>query len=117
MNDRRPIRVLMADDHPVVRAGIVSMLSKEPDIRVIGGTGDGERVERLTVETAPDVLVLDVNMPGLDPVAATRIRWPLSTPHWASTPRRIFTACCSREWSYPPGFWARYRGRPSSSPG
>ncbi len=72
MNDRRPIRVLMADDHPVVRAGIVSMLSKEPDIRVIGETGDGEHVERLTVETAPDVLVLDVNMPGLDPIAATR---------------------------------------------
>jgi NarL family two-component system response regulator LiaR len=72
MHDRRPIRVLMADDHPVVRAGIVSMLSKEPDIRVIGETGDGEQVERLTVETAPDVLVLDVNMPGFDPVAVTR---------------------------------------------
>jgi DNA-binding NarL/FixJ family response regulator len=36
MNDRTSIRVLMADDHPVVRAGIVSILSKEPDIRVIG---------------------------------------------------------------------------------
>lgn len=72
MNDSKPIRVLIADDHPVVRAGIVSMLNKEPDIRVIAETGDGEQVERLTVETAPDVLVLDVNMPGLDPMATTR---------------------------------------------
>lgn len=72
MNDSGAIRVLIADDHPVVRAGIVSMLNKEPDIRVIAETGDGGQVERLTAETAPGVLVLDVNMPGFDPVATTR---------------------------------------------
>lgn len=69
MNDSRPIRVFVADDHPVVRAGIVSMLNKEPDIRVIAETGDGGQVERLAIETTPDVLALDVNMPGLDPAA------------------------------------------------
>jgi len=72
MYDSRSIRVLISDDHPVVRAGIVSMLNKEPDIHVVGEIGDGSQVERLTRENAPDVLVLDVNMPGLDPVATTR---------------------------------------------
>ncbi len=72
MSDSSPIRVVIADDHPVVRAGIVSMLSKEPDISVIGEIGDGSQVERLTARSVPDVLVLDVNMPGLDPAAATR---------------------------------------------
>ncbi len=48
------------------------MLNKEPDIRVIAETGEGGQVERLTTESAPDVLVLDVNMPGLDPMATTR---------------------------------------------
>ena len=68
----RMIRVLIADDHPVVRAGIVSMLNKQQDIRVVGETGDGKRVESLSAETRPDVLVLDVNMPGLDAVSTTR---------------------------------------------
>lgn len=72
MTDSELIRVLVADDHPIVRAGIVSMLSKEADIRIVGETGNGKQVERLTAETAPDVLVLDVNMPGLDPVGVTR---------------------------------------------
>lgn len=73
MNDAKPILILIADDHPVVRAGIVSMLNREPDIRVIAETGEGGQVERLTARMAPDVLVLDVNMPGLDPVASTRL--------------------------------------------
>jgi len=68
----RSIRVLIADDHPIVRAGIVSMLNKEPDIHVVGEIGDGNQVERLTMENAADVLVLDVNMPGLDSVITTR---------------------------------------------
>lgn len=72
MKNAKPIHVLIADDHPVVRTGIVSMLNKESDIRVVGETGDGGQVERLTTESAPDVLVLDVNMPGLDPVVTTR---------------------------------------------
>jgi len=72
MYDSRSIRVLIADDHPVVRAGIVRMLNKEPAIHVVGEIGDGSQVERLTTENMPDVLVLDVNMPGLDPVITTR---------------------------------------------
>ena len=99
MNNAKPIRVLIADDHPIMRAGIVrscpkitscfclhfpskkakvisgqalSMLNKEPDIRIMAETGDGEQVARMAAESAPDVLVLDVNMPGLDPVGTTR---------------------------------------------
>lgn len=72
MNRSSPIRVLIADDHPVVRAGIVGVINKEPDIRVIDETGEGDRVEQLTTHAKPDVLVLDVNMPGLDPVAVTQ---------------------------------------------
>lgn len=66
------IRVVLADDHPVVRAGIKTMLEKEPDLCVVGEIEEGAQVEALTRHWQPDVLVLDVNMPGLDPVAATR---------------------------------------------
>jgi DNA-binding NarL/FixJ family response regulator len=72
MNDSRLIRVLIADDHPVVRAGIKTMLEKDPNLRVVGEIGEGAQVESLTRQWQPDVLVLDVNMPGLDPVATTR---------------------------------------------
>jgi DNA-binding NarL/FixJ family response regulator len=66
------IRVFIADDHPVVRAGIVSMLGKDPEIQVVGETGDGKQVEKLAAGAMPDVLVLDINMPGLDAVNTTR---------------------------------------------
>jgi DNA-binding NarL/FixJ family response regulator len=72
MSTPRPIRAVIADDHPVVRAGVVSLLSKEPDIQVVAEIGDGHQVEHLTAQAAPDVLVLDVNMPGLDPIDITR---------------------------------------------
>lgn len=66
------IRIVLADDHPVVRAGIKTMLEKEADLRVVGEIGEGGQVESLTSHWQPDVLVLDINMPGLDPVATTR---------------------------------------------
>ncbi len=72
LNDANPIRVLIADDHPVVRAGIKTMIEKEPDLCVVGEIAEGDRVESLTRQWQPHVLVLDINMPGLDPVAATR---------------------------------------------
>jgi DNA-binding NarL/FixJ family response regulator len=66
------IHVVLADDHPVVRAGVKTMLERESDLHVVGEIGDGTQVESLTRYWQPDVLVLDVNMPGLDPVATTR---------------------------------------------
>ena len=51
-----PISVVIADDHPIVRAGIVGMLGKAADVRVVAETGDGARVERLAVEHAPKIV-------------------------------------------------------------
>ena len=65
------ITVLVADDHPVVRAGIVALLGLEPDLQVLGEADDGHEAVRLHEELAPDVLLTDLRMPGLDGAAAT----------------------------------------------
>lgn len=76
MSDRaEPIRVLVADDHAVVRAGIIALLASEPDIDVIGEASDGELAVDRALALRPDVVVMDVRMPGLTGDAATaRIR-------------------------------------------
>lgn len=58
------IRVVLADDHPVVRSGIRAALEAEGDIEVVGEAGDGQEAQQLTVSLAPDILLLDLNMPG-----------------------------------------------------
>jgi DNA-binding NarL/FixJ family response regulator len=75
-----PIRVLLADDHPLVRCGISKLLDRATGIEVIGEAADGVAALQQTIELQPDVLVLDVEMPGLrgDEVAR-RIR-ALSLP-------------------------------------
>jgi DNA-binding NarL/FixJ family response regulator len=60
-----PTRVVLADDHPVVRAGIRNMLNNAPGIEVIGEAGNGSEALHLVEELAPDVLLLDMEMPGL----------------------------------------------------
>ena len=59
-----PLRIVLADDHPVVRDGLKGLLSEEPDFDVVGETGDGLAVPDLVEDLEPDVLVLDVLMPG-----------------------------------------------------
>jgi DNA-binding NarL/FixJ family response regulator len=66
-----PIRVLVVDDQPLVRSGFTVILDAEPDITVVGEAGDGEQAVRTAVTLAPDVVVMDVRMPGMDGVAAT----------------------------------------------
>jgi DNA-binding NarL/FixJ family response regulator len=61
------IRVLLADDHPLVRAGIRSVLTAEEDIALVGEAADGDQVQRLCQELEPDILLLDLNMPGPPP--------------------------------------------------
>jgi NarL family two-component system response regulator LiaR len=60
------IRVVIADDHRVVRDGLCYLLSQEPDIEVVGEAGDGTQTLDVAAATRPDVLLLDLYMPGLD---------------------------------------------------
>ena len=64
----RHIRVLLADDHPLIRAGIRTILTAEPDVRLVGEATDGNEAQRLCRTLQPDVLLLDLNMPGPSPV-------------------------------------------------
>lgn len=66
------IRVVLADDHPVVRRGLGAMLRSVEDIDVVGEAGDGHEAVRAAVTLSPHVIVLDIHMPGLDGVSAAR---------------------------------------------
>ena len=67
-----PLRVLLADDHPVFRKGLRALLTSLPEATVVGEAADGEQAVRLAVEQEPDVVVMDLNMPGVNGVEATR---------------------------------------------
>jgi DNA-binding NarL/FixJ family response regulator len=65
-------RVLIADDQPLVRVGLRKILDFEPDVEVVGEAGDGEDAVRQTAHSAPDVVLMDIRMPVLDGIEATR---------------------------------------------
>jgi len=67
-----PLCLILADDHVVMRAGLVALLQAEPSIRIVGEADDGARAIDLAESLAPDVAILDLRMPVLDGVAATR---------------------------------------------
>ncbi|WP_198153729.1 response regulator [Catenuloplanes japonicus] len=66
------IRVLVADDQMLVRMGMVTIIDAQPDLSVVGECGDGESVVALAAKLRPDVVVMDVRMPRLDGIEATR---------------------------------------------
>ena len=66
------IRILLADDHPLVRQGLRAVFDTVDDIEVIGEASDGRETVRSTVELSPDVVVMDLQMPGLHGIEATK---------------------------------------------
>jgi DNA-binding NarL/FixJ family response regulator len=65
-----PVKLLIADDHPVVRDGLSSMFDREPGFEVLGEAGDGSEAVRLAQALQPDVILMDLRMPGMDGVTA-----------------------------------------------
>lgn len=65
------VRVVIVDDHPVVREGLRAVLAATDDVAVVGECGRGEEALRLAIELAPDVVLMDLRLPGLDGVEAT----------------------------------------------
>lgn len=68
----RKVRILLADDHHVMRAGLRSLLECQPDLEVVGETGDGRQTVELAASLTPDVVVMDIGMPVLNGIEATR---------------------------------------------
>jgi DNA-binding NarL/FixJ family response regulator len=67
-----PIRILVADDHPIVRDGLISILGTQPDFEVVGKAGDGQETLEQVEDLHPDVLLLDLEMPHMDGVETLR---------------------------------------------
>jgi NarL family two-component system response regulator LiaR len=67
-----PIRVLLVDDHAILRKGIRALLSTEPDIEVVGEAGDGQEALTQAEALGPDVILMDLVMPNMDGIEATR---------------------------------------------
>lgn len=66
------IRVLLVDDHPVLRVGLRTLLESEPDMEVVGEAGEGQEAVELARRLCPDVVVMDIAMPGVNGLEATR---------------------------------------------
>jgi DNA-binding NarL/FixJ family response regulator len=67
-----PVRIVIADDHRIVREGLRHLLEKRTDFKVVAEAPDGESAVRLAKELSPDIVILDISMPGLNGIEATR---------------------------------------------
>ncbi len=84
-----PVRVVVADDHPVVREGLKGMLAGDPGVEVVGEAADGREAVELAARLRPDVVLMDLRMPVMDGVEATRLisgtAGPARGPHQGGT--------------------------------
>jgi DNA-binding NarL/FixJ family response regulator len=92
--ETQPIRVIIADDHPVIREGLAAVFSSQNDIKVVAEAADGEKACQLCHLLSPDVLVLDLRMPKKDPLQV--VIELMSSPR-APKPRIIVTATYEEE--------------------
>jgi NarL family two-component system response regulator LiaR len=79
LSDSKPIRVILVDDHAVVRSGLAAFLLVYDDLELVGEAGSGEEAIRQCEQIQPDVVLMDLVMPGMDGAAATHVireRWP-----------------------------------------
>jgi DNA-binding NarL/FixJ family response regulator len=72
INEKKKIRILVTDDHAVVRSGLSRFLKVHPDMELVGEAADGEEAVQLVALHQPDVVLMDLMMPGMDGIAATR---------------------------------------------
>lgn len=87
------IRLLLAEDHPVVRTGLEELLGSEPEIEIVAAVGDGAAAVEAVAEHEPDIALLDVTMPEMDGIEATR----RITESGAATQVVILTASADRD--------------------
>ncbi|GAA1997288.1 response regulator [Microbacterium ulmi] len=68
----QPIRLVIVDDQAMLRGALSALLDLEPDMQVVGSAGDGDEAVRVVAESAPDVCLMDIQMPGTDGIEATK---------------------------------------------
>jgi DNA-binding NarL/FixJ family response regulator len=67
-----PAKILLADDHAIIRQGLCALLEKQPDVEVVGAAEDGQKALELVRELTPDIVIMDITMPNLNGIDATR---------------------------------------------
>lgn len=67
-----PTRILLVDDHAIIRQGLSSLLEKQPDIEVVGGVEDGRQAVDTVRQLAPDLVIMDISMPNLNGIDAAQ---------------------------------------------